>query len=109
MARFADTDTAGMEARENLRKFWARKLFRDLVSFGGEQGYTDNQIDGAIDQLVSTFAAEWSIWILIGHDALITAIQNDATIGWLNTEFPSGSGVTVRTRLVNRLSNVPPI
>ena len=85
---------------------WARKIVvatitRDLAVFAVTSGQTRAQTSAKIEQLFSTFAGEWSLYILAGSDALKTALANDVTIAWLDTDV---NGTPLRTRLINRLS-----
>lgn len=88
------------EDQEHARRIVVFKVAHDLAVFGKNEGYTQNQTRGAIETLFSTFAAEWSLYILIGSDALSTAIANDVSIAWLDTVV---GGKTVRTRIIERL------
>ena len=90
-----------LSAREYERKRTVLFIQHDLVLFGKDQGYTQNQIRGAVEALFATFAAEWSLYILMGSSALVTAITADATLSWLDLD---ANGQTIRQRLVNRLS-----
>lgn len=73
----------------------------DIIEFGIGRGYTDAQVRGALNDLFNTYAAEWSVYVFIGADGIVTALQNDATIPWLNLD---ASGQTIRQRLINRLT-----
>jgi hypothetical protein len=74
---------------------------RDLASFAMSQGYTANQARTAIEALFRTFALQWFLYLVCGADDIVTAIQNDATLSWLNQ---NAGGQTIRQRLINRLS-----
>lgn len=99
-------DWLGSFARaEEERKALVRRTERDIVDAAAAFGQTPEEGDAKVDELFATFAAEWSIYILTGAPAIIDAIQNDTSLPWLNAEYPPGSGVTVRERIVNRLTN----
>lgn len=86
---------------EMERRIVVWKVQHDLAEAAAGLGQTYAQIGDKMDTLFSTFASEWSIYILTGATAIVTAIQNDATIGWLDTDV---SGTSIRQRLINRLS-----
>ena len=92
---------ADLSAREDERKRTVLLIQHDLIMFGKAQGYTQNQIRGAVEALFSTYAAEWSLYILMGSGILATAIQNDTSLTWLDLD---ANGQTIRTRLLNRIS-----
>lgn len=73
----------------------------DLTRFGASQGYTANQLRNAIGNLFSLSLEQWCGYVLFAAQDIITTIENDATLPWLNID---ASGQTVRQRLVNRLS-----
>jgi hypothetical protein len=89
------------EQNERERKITLWRTQRDLYTAAVALGQTDAQAEAKIDALLSTFAGEWSLYILTGSTAIVTAIQNDATLPWLNTQV---AGKTIRERLVSRLS-----
>lgn len=85
---------------------WDRKtivwlLQRDLYKLVRQLGETDAEAEAKIDALFTTFASEWSIYVLTGSDAVVTAIEDDATLAWLDVSI---SGASIRQRLINRLS-----
>jgi len=90
--------------QEYRRKIKIWRTQKDMVDAGTSLGLSSTQIDSTIDSLFSTFPGEWSAFVLTGAEAIITAIQDDTTLNFLNAEYPPGSGVTIRERLVNRLS-----
>ena len=89
------------KGREEARKEAVWIIQRDLFKLAKDLGQTNQQAITKVDQLFSTFAAEWAIFVLTGSDSINDAIQNDATIAWLDTDV---SGQTIRQRLLNRLS-----
>lgn len=78
-----------------------QRILVDLHRFGINQGYTTNQINTALENLFETFATSWLLYVLIGSPKITDDIQNDATLGWLDTDV---SGTTLRQRLINRLT-----
>lgn len=92
---------ATFRGAEATRKTLVFKIQHDIVVAAETLGQTDAQADAKVDTLFSTFASEWSIYILTGATAIITAIQNDASIAWLDTDV---AGTSIRQRLINRLS-----
>lgn len=97
----AESDLVGYLLRQvKRREKRVLQLQHDVYEFGIAQGYTDNQVRGAVNDLFNTFAAEWSVYVLAGSDAIVTAIENDATLPWLNTAVGQS---TVRAKLVARL------
>lgn len=101
MARVFSYDFGYLEILEARRKFTVFGIQQDLHAAAIALGQTEEQAETKIDLLFSTFAAEWSLYMLTGSPAIITSIQNDATIGWLDTDV---AGVSIRQRLINRLS-----
>jgi len=75
-------------------------ITHDLIDFAIAQGYTNGQLQGALETFYETFSAQLLVYIQIGGTALQTAVTNDATIAWLDLD---ASGQTLRTRLVGRL------
>jgi hypothetical protein len=96
---------AWAEGSARGRKELVWLMQHDLFNVAIDLGQTDQQAIAKVDDLFSAFAAEWSIYALTGSEAIVAAIENDATLPWLDTEYPSASGVTIRTRLINRLNN----
>lgn len=82
------------------RTFMVWTIQRDLYDAALSLGQTDAQARTKIDTLFTTFAAEWSIYVLTGSPSITTAILTDVTIPWLDTDV---SGTSIRTRLANRL------
>jgi hypothetical protein len=78
-----------------------QQLQVDLYAAATSLGQTDAQAKQKIDDLFSAYPGEWSIYALVGASAIVTAIQNDATLPWLDTLV---GGLTIRQRLINRLS-----
>jgi hypothetical protein len=78
-----------------------QRLHRDLMEFAVSQGYTANQARNAIEALFRTFALQWFLYLTCGADDIVTSIQDDITLTWLNT---SVGGQTIRQRIINRLS-----
>lgn len=90
-----------LQFSETFRKGNVWKIQNDLAKAAAGLGQTAQQIEIKVDLLFSTFAAEWAIYVLTGSPAIVTAIQNDVTLPWLDTDV---SGLTIRQRLINRLS-----
>lgn len=90
-----------LRERELSRRVIVWKIQNDLATLAVSLGQSNAQIENKVDALFSTFAAEWSIYIFTGASAIIDAIQNDATLPWLDT---LASGLTIRQHLINRLS-----
>jgi len=107
MARFDNTydfedDYIGeLRVARREREELVMRTQHDLAAAARGLGQTGGQIRTKVDSLFSTFASEWSIYILVGSTAIIDAIQNDATLPWLDTDV---SGTSIRQRLINRLS-----
>lgn len=90
-----------LKQEREVRQDITDETIHDLIFFGIQQGYTDNQIQTAIEDLFFTFANEWWLYERLGHPALIAAISSDATLPWLDLD---AQGITIRQRLINRLS-----
>jgi hypothetical protein len=111
MARFRTWIERSNPANEGFisefsHREWQRKhdiwhIQRDLFDAAIGLGQTDAQATAKIDALFATFAADWSLYILTGNPAIVTAIQDDATLPWLDTDV---SGQSIRARLINRLT-----
>lgn len=97
---FATDFASDLETQELERKRAVYIAISDLIDFGLGEGYTDNQVKGAVNSLFEAYPGEWSIYILVGSDAIKTAIQNDVTLPWLNTAVGQS---TVRAQLIARL------
>lgn len=82
------------------RKRAIAAMQQDLEAFGAQEGYTEAQVATAVSNLYSAFVEEWGDYIVTGSNALATAIQNDVTLGWLDTAVGQS---TVRDQLIARL------
>lgn len=89
-----------MFQQELNRKLTVWQVQKVLFDVATGLGQTAEQAHTKLDALFTTFAAEWAVYVLTGSSAIITAIQNDATIPWLDTDV---GGTTIRQRLINRL------
>lgn len=114
MARFTDWLAASYGGEDYLvqfayeeflrrRVYW--KIQRDLAVAGQDLGANQSTIETQIDALLTTFADQWFLYLFTGNTTQITtAITNDATLPWLDTEYPVGTGVDIRTRILNRFA-----
>jgi len=98
---FDDDYISSIESAATTRRYRVYQVIHDLAKAAASLGQTESQIENKVDALFSTFAAEWSIYILTGATAIIDAIQNDATLPWIDTDV---NGTSIRQRLINRLS-----
>lgn len=73
----------------------------DLTRFGNTQGYTPAQLRNAIADLFALSLEQWCGYVLFAAQDIITTVQNDATLPWLDLD---ASGQTIRQRLINQLS-----
>ena len=87
-------------ARELERKRVVFKIQYNLYQLATSLGQTPAQARNKIDELFSTFAAEWSLYVITGSPAINTAVSNDATIAWLDVDV---QGTSLRQRILNRL------
>ena len=77
-------------------------VIRSLEKAGRILELDDAQVQDKLDQLLSAYPGEWSIFFLTGASSAITAaITTDTTLPWLDTNV---AGVTLRQRILNRLS-----
>lgn len=76
-------------------------IVHDLIDFAISEGRTNQQIGDNLELFFLTFDPEMMPYFQVGGDALATAINDDVTIPWLDTD---AGGQTIRTRIVNRLS-----
>lgn len=97
--REEEADTA-IRVSQSDRNVVVRKLVNDLYSAGRTLGLTKAQALGYVNELFNAFPGEWAVYVIVGADGIITSIQNDATLPWLDTDV---AGVTIRQRLINRL------
>ena len=95
---------AVLQQQERARRKNVLRIISDLATVGEDLGLSQSNVEGKVRDLFNTFAAEWSIYLLAGADDIVPAIQNDVSLTWLDTEYPPGSGVTLRQRFVNRIS-----
>lgn len=86
---------------EEKRKDKIREGRSDLIDWALGEGYTDNQISTAIEDLFLVMAPALFLYVLVGHPQLITLIQDDVTLTWLDLD---AGGITIRQRIINRLS-----
>lgn len=86
---------------EAQRKELYFQVLEALWKLGKDLGLSDANIFGKLDDLYLAFASEWQLFLLTGSDAIATAIQNDVTLPWLDTDV---SGTSIRDRLVAKLS-----
>jgi hypothetical protein len=93
-----------LRRQEGDRRNTVWKIQHDLAFAAADLGQTGTQIESKMDELFSTFGEEWAIYVIAGAIVIIDAITNDTTLPWLDTIYPSGSGITFRTRIINRLS-----
>jgi hypothetical protein len=56
-----------------------------------------------VDELFGTYGGSWSIYVLTGANQIVTDVDTDTGIGWLDTEYPSGGGKTIRERVITQL------
>ena len=90
-----------LRAKEEDRKRIVYKIQHDLIGLARGLGQTQAQVRTKLEELFTTFSAEWALYILVGSDSLRTAIEADVTLSWLNVGV---AGTSIRQRLVNRLS-----
>ena len=77
-------------------------VIRALEKAGRILELDDDQVQDKLDQLLSAYPGAWSIFFLTGASSAITAaITTDTTLPWLDTNV---AGVTLRQRILNRLS-----
>lgn len=101
MARASYDNYIDLEVADYSRRHLVLKTVKDLFDLAISLGQTETQAEAKIDALFEAYAAEFSIYILVGSPAITTAIQNDATLPWLDTDV---AGLSIRQRLINRLS-----
>lgn len=97
----ADDYLRKLERQEEDRKFIIAKIQNDLATYAASLGQTSVEIENKVDALFNTYAIEWVTYRAIGDPTIITSIQNDTTMPWLDTDI---SGETIRQRLIDRLS-----
>lgn len=74
-----------------------------LVHAAIDSGATAIVAGERVDELFGTYGGSWSVYVLTGANQIVTDIDTDTGIGWLDTEYPAGGGKTVRERVINQL------
>jgi hypothetical protein len=101
---FADDPTDyinTMRGETRNRQTLVFRLVKDLYDAALSLGQTPAQANAKINDLFNAYPGEWATYVIIGADGLISALQNDATLPWLDAVV---AGVSIRQRLINRLS-----
>jgi len=90
----------------NLRYRKLYLAYGHLVLAALENAQTPAQALDQINSLFSTYITESFEYFLLETSSLADVIQADVLPwhSWLDVIYPSGSGVTLRTRLFNQLS-----
>lgn len=93
-----------LRQQERVRRNIVHEIIDDLIFAAQDLGAGEGIAQQRLNDLFTSFATDWTNYIIVADDTIITTIQNDATLGWLDTEYPPSSGTTIRERIIARLS-----
>jgi len=95
MSHLMDLETARRETVWMIQDY--------LVHAAIDNGATAIVAGERVDELFGTYGGSWSVYVLTGANQIVTDIDTDTGIGWLDTEYPAGGGKTIRERVINQL------
>jgi len=90
-----------IRSQRNRRGKTLIRVAVDLTRLATQLGQTGTQAREKVEALFRTFVKEVYLYEILGTDDLAVAIAADTTLAWLNVDV---SGLTIRQRLVNRLT-----
>ena len=102
---FVNEKSTAPERAERVRLVEQSKS--DFMRIGQELGQDPSVAREKGLEWTSAFLIEIVKWEQIYSNDLAIAINSDTTLNWLNAEWPAGSGVTLRERLVTRFTPPP--
>jgi hypothetical protein len=74
-------------------------VFETLMHLADDLGQTDAEIKAKLNVLFSAYPGEWSIYFLLSATAaILSALEADTTIPWLNATVRD---ISVRDRLIH--------
>jgi hypothetical protein len=88
---------------ERERRLTVWKIQDYLVHAAIDNGANAIVAGQRVDELFGTYGGSWSVYVLTGANQIVTDIDTDTGIGWLDTEYPAGGGKTVRERVITQL------
>lgn len=94
-------DQVSAQASTRRQTVWLIQNY--LVNAAIYNGATAIVAGQRVDELFGTYGGSWSVYVLTGANQIVTDIDTDTGIGWLDTEYPAGGGKTVRERVINQL------
>jgi len=94
-------DSGWLDHARSQRETTVQQLQLDLYDAARALGQTHAQALTRINELFNAYPGAWAVYVIAGADGIVTAIQNDATLPWLDALV---GGVSIRQRLINRLS-----
>lgn len=89
--------------QERLRRETVWLIQDYLVNAAIDNGATAIVAGERVDELFGAYGGSWSIYVLTGANQIVTDIDTDTGILWLDFEYPNGGGKTIRERLINQL------
>jgi hypothetical protein len=89
--------------REQERRLTVWTIQDYLVHAAIDNGATAIVAGERVDELFGAYGGSWTIYVLTGANQIVTDIDTDTGIGWLDTEYPSGGGKTIRERVITQL------
>lgn len=76
--------------------------FNSLRDIGIELGQTEEQIEQKLDDLLSAYPGEWSLYFITGaKGAILAALTADTSLPWLDTDV---NGEPLRARIISRIN-----
>jgi len=92
-----------LEYQNRVRRETVWKIQDYLVHAAIDNGATAIVAGERVDELFGAYGGSWSVYVLTGANQIVTDIDTDTGIGWLDTEYPAGGGKTIRERVINQL------
>lgn len=93
-----------LQAQRGLREQTVWSIQNYLANAAIDNGAAAIVAGERVDELFGTYGGSWSIYVLTGANQIVTDIDTDTGIGWLDTEYPAGGGKTVRERVITQLN-----
>ena len=100
---FTDDYIGEIRAQETLRRETVWMIQDYLVHAAIDNGATAIVAGERVDELFGTYGGSWAIYVLTGANQIVTDIDTDTGIGWLDTEYPPLGGKTVRERVISQI------
>lgn len=92
-----------LRTAEDERRLTVWKIQNYLGHAAVDNGATAIVAGERVDELFGTYGGSWAIYVLTGANQIVTDIDTDTGIGWLDTEYPPLGGKTVRERVISQI------